>query len=292
MIPLLLLAVALLWPVGVTTAQTDQTDDQLELVSLTTPTPAADRPANTIPFEAVVSYRLQTTSNGFVLLFLFENTETSSSRQSSAQLPVQSGAGQVRMNIDYALKPGVRTLTLMVGLFKSEQKLLTWVSTTPIDLAPWPGRVAFDRAMAARLGADYAGADSLLSAAIQESPDTPNYYYWRGDTRIYLNHYDAAIADFSRCITLMPDDRASRVGRGIGLLWKGDAEAAINDLTFAIEHSASPDRLTAFAYRARGTANASLNRPGPAITDYNAYLVLLPSAPDRAEVESWIVDLS
>src|SRR5204863_290236 len=88
--------------------------------------------------------------------------------------------------------------TLMVALFKTEQKLLTWVSTTPFDLAPWPGRAAFDRAMAARLAEDYASADNYLSAAIQASPDNANYYYWRGDTRIYLRKYDAAL-ELSQC---------------------------------------------------------------------------------------------
>jgi tetratricopeptide (TPR) repeat protein len=287
-IPIIGLAVALLWPA----AATAQSADHLELVALTTRSPGADSPANTIPFQAVVTYQLHSTSNGFLLLFLFENTSTSSTRQSSAQLPVQNGAGKATMNIDYTLKPEVRSLTLMIALFKTEDKLLTWVSTTPIDLAPWPGRAAFDKAMAARLAIDYAGAESYLSAAIQASPETGNYYYWRGDTRIYLNHYDAAIQDFSRSITLMPEDRASRVGRGISLLWKGDPEAAVADLTFAIDHSINPDRVTAFAYRARGTANASLNRSAQAITDYQAYLAILPDAPDRAEVEGWIEDLT
>lgn len=291
-IPMLGLAVSLLWPGEAVAAPADQSADHLELVALTTRDPDVRNTGETIPFRAVVNYQLRTASNGFLLIFLFENTATSSSRQSSDQVAVQSGDGQVTMNVDYALKPEVRTLTLMVALFKTEQKMLTWVSTTPIDLAPWPGRAAFDKAMAARLASDYAGADSYLTTAIQASPDIGNYYYWRGDTRIYLSQYDAAIQDFSRSITLMPEDRASRVGRGIGLLWKGDAESALADLTFAIDHSSSPDRLTAFAYRARGTANATLSRPAQAVTDYRAYLALMPGAADQAEVEAWIADLS
>ena len=291
-IPMFGLAVTLLWPGAAVAAPTDESADHLELVALRTRDQDVRNPAETIPFRAVVNYQLHTAPSGFLMIFLFENTATSSSRQSSEQVAVQSGTGQVTMSVDYALKPEVRTLTLMVSLFKTEQKLLTWVSTTPIDLAPWPGRAAFDQAMAARLASDYSGADSYLSTAIQASPDIGNYYYWRGDTRIYLGQYDAAIEDFNRSITLMPEDRASRVGRGIGLLWKGDAEAALTDLTFAIDHSSSPDRLTAFAYRARGTANAALSRPTQAITDYRAYLALMPGADDQAEVEVWIADLS
>src|SRR5207244_7335201 len=130
---------------------------------------------------------------------------------------------------------------------------------------------------------DYSGANAYLSVAIQASPDTGNYYYWRGDTRIYLNQYDAAIEDFTRSITLMPEDRASRVGRGIALLWKGDPHAAVAALTAAIDQSASSDRVTAFAHRARGTAYALLSQAGSAISDYQAYLALLPNAPDRPQ---------
>jgi hypothetical protein len=285
------LAAALLHPVG-TALAAGPNDDHLEIVSLTTLAPADVNSADIIPFQVVVTYRLQSASSGFLLLFLFENAEAASTRQSSTAVPVQSGGGQLSMNIDWTIKPGVRTLSLMIALFKSDQKLLTWISTTPIDLAPWPGRAAFDKAMAARLAANYESADTYLSAAIQTSPDIGNYYYWRGDTRIYLNRYDAAVEDFSHSIALMPEDRASRVGRGIGLLWRGDAQLALADLTFAIDRSRGPDRLTAFAYRARGTANALLSRPVEAISDYQAYLTLMPDASDRDEVEAWIADLS
>ena len=291
-LPITVVVLCLLLPAAAIGAAADQSTDHLELVSLTTRALNASSPTDSIPFQAVVNYQLRSAPNGFLLLFLFENTDRSSSRQNSAKLPVQSGDGQVTLNIDYGVQSGVRTLTLMVALFKTEQKLLTWVSTTPIDLAPWPGRAAFDKAMAARLAADYAAADGYLTAAIQDSPETGNYYYWRGDTRIYLTQYDAAIQDFSRSIVLMPDDRAAYVGRGIGLLWKGDADAAVTDFTFAIDHTTNPDRITAFAYRGRGTANAALNRSEQAVADYQSYLALVPDAPDRAEVEGWIEDLT
>ena len=51
-------------------------------------------------------------------------------------------------------------------------------------------------------------------------------------------------------------------------------------------------RSTAFAYRGRGTANAALNRSEQAVADYQSYLALVPDAPDRAEVEGWIEDLT
>ena len=108
---------------------------------------------------------------------------------------MQRGSGQMVLDIDYALKPDVRTLTLVAGLFKSEQKMVAWVSTNPIDMGPWPGRVSFEKAMAARLNNDYTSAEQQLRQAIQDAPTTGNYYYWRGDTRVRLQQYDAAVAD-------------------------------------------------------------------------------------------------
>src|SRR5207248_2902223 len=131
----------------------------------------------------------------------------------------QRGTGQLVLNINYVLRPDIRTLTLVAGLFKSGQKLLAWVSTNPIAMGPWPGRVSFEKAMAARLDNDFATAEQDLSQAIQDSPDTANYYYWRGDTRIRMNNYVDALTDFDRSIELMPQDRPSRIGRGIANLW-------------------------------------------------------------------------
>jgi tetratricopeptide (TPR) repeat protein len=159
-------------------------------------------------------------------------------------------------------------------------------------MAPWPGRVAFEKAMAARLDNDLTTADSELSQAIEAAPNTGNYYYWRGDTRVRLDEYDAAVADFSRSIELMPQDRASRVGRGVAELWQGNAQTALDDLSFVINANAPPDRVTAWAHRARGLAFASLGQGSSAVADYQAYLDLSPAATDRDQIEGWIQALS
>jgi tetratricopeptide (TPR) repeat protein len=230
--------------------------------------------------------------SGFVLLFLFENSEANSTQDNSNAITIQRGTGQLILNIDYTLRPNVKSLTLVAGIFKGEQKLLAWVSTNPIDMAPWPGRVSFEKAMAARLNNDFASADQALSQAIQDAPDTGNYYYWRGDTRIRLQEYPEAITDFNRSLELMPQDRPSRVGRGIARLWLGDSSAAIDDLSTAITTSQTADRVSAWAYRARGLAYASLGEASEAIADYRAYLELSPTASDRGQVEGWIAELS
>jgi hypothetical protein len=266
--------------------------DAIELVGLVTKQPTPNSPPEQVQFEATVNYRLQSAQTGFVSLFLFENSAEDSSEQGSGGITVKQGSGKMVLTIDYTLRPQVQTLTLVAGLFKGDQRLVAWVSTNAIDMGPWPGRVAFEKAMAARLDNDFAAADAHLSAAIDESPETGNYYYWRADTRVRLEQFDAAVADFSRSIDLMPQDRASRVGRGVSRLWLGQPRPAVEDLSLAIEASEKPDRITAWSYRARGLAHAALGAFPEAIADYQAYLQLSPTANDRAQVEGWIKDIS
>jgi tetratricopeptide (TPR) repeat protein len=266
--------------------------DRIDLVGLTTRQPSPDAPPNQVQFQATVNYRLQSASEGFVLLFLFENSANDSTQQSSGGIAVQRGGGQLVLNIDYALRPDVRTLTLVAGVFRPPQKLLAWVSTNPIDMGPWPGRVSFEKAMAARLDGDFATAERELSKAIDDAPDTGNYYYWRADTRVRLNQYDVAIADFTRSIELMPNDRASRVGRGIANLWLGDAQSAVDDLSAAIDASTAPDTVAAWAHRGRGLAYAKLGLAQDAIADYQEYLAQSPTATDRDQVAAWIAALT
>jgi tetratricopeptide (TPR) repeat protein len=266
--------------------------DRIDLVGLVTRQPTPGSPTNQVQFHVTANYKLQSAPEGFVLLFLFENSADDSTQQSSNGIPVKTGSGQLELDIDYVLKQDVRTLTLVAGLFKGEQKLVAWVSTNPIDMGPWPGRVSFEKAMAARLNNDLTGAEASLGQAIIDAPATGNYYYWRGDTRIRLEHFADAAVDFSRSIELMPQDRASRVGRGIARLWLGESQGAVEDLSFAIDATGTPDRITAWAYRARGLAHAALGDTAGAVSDYQAYLTLSPDANDRALVQNWISELS
>jgi predicted negative regulator of RcsB-dependent stress response len=266
--------------------------DRIDLVGLVTQQPKPDSPPNEVQFHATVNYRLQSAPSGSVLLFLFENTASTSTQDSSNAIPIQRGSGQLVLDIDYTLRPDVKALTLVAGVFKPEQKLLAWVSTNPIDMGPWPGRVFFEKAMADRLGNNFADADLQLTQAIQESPDTGNYYYWRGDTRIRMQDYANAITDFNKSIELMPKDRPSRVGRGIAELWLENPQGAVDDLTTAITAVNTPDKISAWAFRARGLAYASLGQSDNAVADYNQYLSLTPNAPDKDQVTAWIADLT
>jgi hypothetical protein len=275
-------------PVAAQSRTAQAAPDRIDLVGLTTRQPDPAAPPTQVEFQATVNYRLESAANGIVLLFLFENSAGDSSQQSSGSIAVQRGSGQLVLNIDYELRPAVRTLTLVAGLFRTEQKLLAWVSTNPIDMAPWPGRLAFEKAMAARLNNDFVTAEQQLTVAIGEAPETGNYYYWRADTRVRLNNFEDALADFNHSIEFMPLDRPSRVGRGISRLWLGQSQGAIEDLSFVIDSGQAPDRVTAWAHRARGLAHAAQGEGQDAVVDYAAYLQLLPDAADRAQVQDWI----
>jgi Tetratricopeptide repeat len=288
----MLVATATVTPAAAQSAPAPALTDRMDLVGLSTRQPSPDSPPNQVQFHTTVNYHLQSADTGFVLLFLFENGANDSTQDSSNSIPVTRGSGQMVLDIDYTLKPGVHTLTLVAGLFKGQQKMVAWVSTNPIDMGPWPGRVAFEKAMADRLDNNFTAADQELSQAIQEAPQTGNYYYWRGDTRVRLDQFDAAVSDFTQSLELMPQDRASRVGRGVARLWVGDAQGSIDDLSAAIDATPTPDRIAAWAYRARGLARASLGQSDSAVTDYKAYLSLSPTATDRSQVEGWIADLS
>ena len=88
----------------------------------------------------------------------------------------------------------------------------------------------------------------------------------------------------------MPQDRASRVGRGISRVWLGKA-VEDDSIMFAIDTAAQPDRVPAWALRARGLAMA-LGNTSLAVADYRSYLALAPDAGDRTIVENWIAQLS
>jgi tetratricopeptide (TPR) repeat protein len=287
----LLLILGTAGPATASAGQQAPVGDELELVDLIAGGAGPGSPPGTIRLQAQLSYRLQSVPRAFLLLLMFENDAENSSQQTSEPIPITVGTGQLTLDLDYQPGPDVRSLSLLGAIFTEDDRLLTFVSTTPFSLAPWPGRAAFEEAMAARLAGNNAEAVEHLTKAIELSPETGNYYYWRADTSIRLGQYDAAIADYTRALERMPRDRASRVGRGVAFLWTQRWQPALDDLTAVISSSPKPDRWTAWAHRARGIAYSRLDQPAAAIADYEAYLALAPNAPDRAEVEGWIAAL-
>jgi tetratricopeptide (TPR) repeat protein len=272
---------------GQAAAQT-QRQDRLQLESLTS---SEVVPGGKIHFTALLNYNLQTAQRAFVLIFLFEDNDQSSTQDAADARWADVGSGQLTVGMDYTPRRGVRNLTMVIGMFKDEKNMLASASTTPLSVADWRGRAAFEAAMQARIAGDHAEAIDALSFAIDLSPDIGTLYYWRADSFIRLRQYDDAILDYQEALRLIPGDRASQVGLGTALLWREDWSAAITQLTQAIEQPGQPDRWTAWAYRGRGVGRAAQGGYTDAISDYQAYLTIIPDAGDRAEVEGWIAEL-
>lgn len=265
--------------------------DRLEVVRLAAVPGGADSPHGSMRFRVQVNYTLGSSSNGFLGIFLFEDNAQRSSQDSSKTVPIGSGTDRVNMEIAYEPSPGVKVLTLIVGLFDERQQLLGWVSTNPMLLADWSGRIEFEEAMVARLAGNQEKAIKHLTLAIQASPDTGNLYYWRADTYIRTDQYDEAIADYTKALELMPQHRESLLGRGVASIWKERWGLAVEDLTAVLDTDSRPDTVSALAHRARGVLYAAMGRPAEAIADYETYLSIMPEASDKANVEKWIGQL-
>jgi tetratricopeptide (TPR) repeat protein len=266
--------------------------DGVELVEMTAPFHAPQSPPGVLGFELTLRYQLVSARGAFLVIFLLENGADPSTQEPTSAAEVSGGAGQVSMDITYQPSAAAKNVSVVAALFKDEQTMLAYVMTKPIPVAGAPGRAQFDQALDASEAGDFGAAAQLLTRAIAIAPSVPHYYYWRADALIRLGDYDGAIADYNKTIELAPNDRASRVGRGVAHLWKGENDAAVADLSWAIERSRTGDRWKAGALRARGLAYAALGRPTEAIADYRAYLALVPNAPDRAQVEGWIAELT
>jgi tetratricopeptide (TPR) repeat protein len=251
-----------------------------------------DAPDGSVRFEATVDYQIQTAPQGFLLWFFFEDDSDDATRNSKEGFVVPGGNSQVNLSSVYTPRGKPENLTVLIGLFRPDESLAAWSATTPLSMAPLPGRAAFATAMASRLAGDYSKAVESLSTAINQSPENGTYYYWRGDAQVRLRRFDAAIADYNKALELQPGDRASQLGRGVALLWKEQWQPAISDLSDTIQSAQSPDLLSAWALRARGVARAASGQGAAAVADYRGYLQLVPNASDRKEVESWIADLN
>ena len=290
-LPMVLIVVLAHAPAAAAATQAAGTADRVDLVRLAAVPPSPGSPTGSVHFEAQVTYTLSSTPAGYLGLFAFEDDAQRSSQHSSEPIPIKAGSGRATIDIEYVPAKQVQNLTLIVGLFTQDERLLGWVATNPMPLASWTARIQFQQAMAARMDGRLSDAVDHLTQAIQASGNTGHLYYWRADTLLRMSRYDEATADYARALQLMPEHRASMVGRAVALLWKGDMDAASADLDAALGMDVEPDEVTGWAHRARGIINASLGRVGEAIDDYEAYLAISPGASDRDQVEDWIAQL-
>jgi tetratricopeptide (TPR) repeat protein len=246
--------------------------------------------AGAIRFKADLNYKLATPS-GALAMYIFENDAEQASMRSPTPIQVAGGPGAGTLWLDYTPQPGVDTLSVMVGLFDPAGDLVSWAASPPFALQPWPGKQAFENAMMARVGHDYEAALGFMDQALTASPETGEYHYWRADSLAHLGRYGEALPEYDTALAAMPEDRIVRVGRDVALLWLGNLDESVADLTALIDTDVAQDRWTAWEYRARGLAREALGQADGAIADFQAYLTLSPTATDRDEVQGRITAL-
>jgi tetratricopeptide (TPR) repeat protein len=156
------------------------------------------------------------------------------------------------------------------------------------------------------------GFTRVISMTIDQ-PEEKEYadaYYKRGSIYQAQKDAEAAIKDYNRYLELVPDAPekeqleeyiATTTGmpvpstaddyytRGIQRLDEEEYELALEDLNQAL--ALDPD--LAEAYYFRGKAHRLLDHAEAATSDFRKYLDLAPNdAPDRTQVEEWIVELA
>jgi tetratricopeptide (TPR) repeat protein len=95
-----------------------------------------------------------------------------------------------------------------------------------------------------------------------------NEYFGKGD-------YDHAIADYSKAISLNPDNIDAYGGRGNTYSFKGDSDSAIADYSQAI--SLDPNYATGAYYGNRAQEYLTKGDFAPALADFEQLLRFRPS---------------
>lgn len=121
---------------------------------------------------------------------------------------------------------------------------------------------------------EYVRALKDFDEASRLSPDGENeeIYRFRGWTRLETEDLDGAIADFTKAISIEPQDIVALGNRGVAFLGKGEFRKAIADADRAIKI----DKSFAAAWFIRGQAWTGLGELKLAVADLDEYVRLDP----------------
>lgn len=130
---------------------------------------------------------------------------------------------------------------------------------------------------------DYSGALEELNSVIDLGVrNDPQIYLQRGICYENLEKWDAASAEFSQCITLIPTYAKAYYHRGLCKLYTGDISGSgVRDLDVSIEFD--PKFFDAFITRAtychsQGNAKLKVEQYPTSIEDCNSALMLEPTS--------------
>jgi tetratricopeptide (TPR) repeat protein len=120
---------------------------------------------------------------------------------------------------------------------------------------------------------DYPEAEQLWTKLLDLLPEEAAIWSNRGNVRVALNQFDAAIADFAQSIQFAPDEPDPYLNRGATYEALEQWEKAIADYNRVLE--LNPD--DAAGYNNRGNAEGGLGQWEKAIADYQKAIDLRPN---------------
>lgn len=114
---------------------------------------------------------------------------------------------------------------------------------------------------------------SLCSDYLQKNPKCVQAFSYRAEAKHRKRYFDEAIADYTRAITLSPQDSRYYNLRGFVKGDKGDVDGAIKDMSMAIELSPKSAQL----YFSRGLAKGKNGDDHGAMIDFTRAIELDPT---------------
>jgi tetratricopeptide (TPR) repeat protein len=128
------------------------------------------------------------------------------------------------------------------------------------------------RGYALRKRGDFVAAIADYTRAISLDPRHFKAYFNRGFSYDKLGEYDRAIQDYTTALAVSPNNAYALYNRGISQDRKGDFVAAIQDFTLALQ----VDSTNADFFHNRGFSNRKLGNYEAAVVDYSRALELNP----------------
>ncbi len=199
--------------------------------------------------------------------------------QSSQHWPSSNISKRPLQKPSWAIAPILR---LLLALFCSLGLLLGQPSRAQAEPSPSLSDTVIeeleqisDRAREAAQQGNFAEAEALLNALIEQIPENPALWSNRGNVRVSQNKLEAALDDYNHAIELAPEFPDTYLNRGTAYEALGRWSEAIADYDRVLEQSADD----VAAYNNRGNAKAGQGDWTGAIADYRQ---AMERAPDFA----------
>ncbi|MEM6299501.1 MAG: caspase family protein [Bacteroidota bacterium] len=160
------------------------------------------------------------------------------------------------------------------------KSILLIVSLVLLVSVTWAQQTSLQKGHQAFREENYTQALSFYSQQIQQTPQHPAPYFWRGMTNWRLRKLEDVVSDLQKAIKLnYPDRDAAAYWKGVAEYELGDYAATVGSMTLALEEKYS---LTAYVYQWRGFAYYELQDYANAIPDLKA--AIAAKHPDLGEL--------